>query len=173
VNKLKGVSMNKASKYFRFLLVLLITLITTNLIAGGFYISVRLNNGDKTSYAKDVLLIVKPFGCHKPNDANIWGTAEGIINGTRKSFELKFQKTGNGEFTIVKQWSDEGVWVLAINAAYNNSERSAIVEVGTNYNLVSNGNSKDEPGIKLFDKKLSKPEIETALKKQNDLNKKV
>ena len=134
----------------------------TSASAGGFHISVKKTNGESTAYAKNVMLVVQPFGCHKPTDAEITGTAEGIINGTRKTIELKFVKNNNGESTLTKQWPDEGVWVIAINASYNDAKSSALVEVGADYNLV---HSKNDDGIKTFHKKLDKSEVESSLKK--------
>lgn len=149
------------NSFFAAFLVSLFVFATAN--AGGFHISVKKTNGENTAYAKNVMLVVQPFGCHKPTDAQVTGTAEGIINGTRKTIELKFVKTGNGESTLTKQWPDEGVWVIAINASYNDAKSSALVEVGTDYNLVL---SKNDDGIKTFHKKLEKSEVETSLKKQ-------
>lgn len=153
--------------------ILIFCFISATAIAGGFHISVKKNSGESSSYAKNVLLVVQPFGCHKPTDAQITGTAEGIVNGSRKTIELKFQKNSNGESTLTKQWPDEGVWVLSIQGAYNDSESSALVELGTNYNLVAKENSSGEPEIKTFHKKLSVNEVESALKKQLSTVKKV
>lgn len=146
-----------------FFVVFLVSLfLYTSASAGGFHISVKKTNGEVTAYAKNVMLIVQPFGCHKPTDAQISGTAEGIVNGKRKSIELKFVKNNNGISTLTKQWPDEGVWVIAINASYNDAKSSALVEVGTDYNLVL---SKNDDGIKTFHKKLDKSEVESSLKK--------
>ena len=154
-----------------FFAVFLVSLfVYTSATAGGFHISVKKNNGDATAYAKNVMLVVQPFGCHKPTDAQVNGTAEGIVNGTRKTIELKFVKNSNGESTLTKQWPDEGVWVIAINASYNDALSSALVEVGTDYNLVL---SKNDDGIKTFHKKLEKSEVELSLKKHLSSAKKV
>lgn len=161
------------SKLFIFFLCTITFFLPSTAFSGGFYLSVLLNKGNNYSYSKDVVLVVKPLGCHKPADAVISGTAEGIINGSRQSFVLKFQKTDKGEFTCIKQWPDEGVWVLSINGTYNNLQSSALVEVGTNYNLVMMGSNTAEPVIKTFHKKLNKTEIESVLKKQLSKLKKI
>ncbi|QQS36077.1 MAG: hypothetical protein IPM56_17850 [Ignavibacteriales bacterium] len=141
---------------------LLSLFIYTSAFAGGFHISVKKSNGENSAYAKNVMLVVQPFGCHQPTDAEVSGTAEGIVNGTRKTIDLKFVRNDKGESTLTKQWPDEGVWVIAINASYNNAKSSALVEIGTDYNLVR---AKDDDGIKTFHKKLDKAEVESSLKK--------
>jgi hypothetical protein len=43
------------------------------------------------------------------------GTAEGIVNGARRSVPLRFEQTSRpGVYALRKQWADEGEWSLVI-----------------------------------------------------------
>lgn len=51
-----------------------------------------------------------------PTLANVSGTAEGLVNGTRKSITLHFDSTSRpGVFAVRKQWPPEGTWLLRIS----------------------------------------------------------
>src|SRR5690554_4772052 len=99
-------------------------------LAGGFQISVE--PGPDINSA----LIVKTFGCYTPSDAELTGTAEGIIRGERKTVGLNFKHSKKGIFTVAKQWPDEGVWVITIKAQYRGLISNAIVEVDSRSNAV-------------------------------------
>jgi len=134
------------------IIISLIMICSSISLAGGFEISVK-DPGNQ-----DAFLIVIPDGCHQPSNAKIYGIAEGIVDGERKSIKLQFTKNEEGVFTLPKQWSDEGVWVLVINGTYRGLKRSAIVEVGKNEKSI-NGS------VKKMNREVSSVDIETALKK--------
>ena len=114
-------------------LVLLSTLAPASL-AGGFYLEIeRPSSADPAM--KDVVLVARPYGCHKPEDAQLTATAEGIVNGKRVSVPVQFTQPSKGVFTLKKQWGADGVWVLAISAEYNKVIRSVVVELGAKGNL--------------------------------------
>jgi len=80
------------------------------------------------------------------------------LTGKRKSIKLQFTKNEEGVFTLPKQWSDEGVWVLVITGTYRGLKRSAIIEVGKNEKSI-NGS------VKKMNREVSSVDIEAALKK--------
>ena len=60
------------------------------------------------------------------------GTAEGIVNGERKSVALRFETTSRpGVYALRKQWNDGGVWslVIAVNQG-EDDQAQALVELG-------------------------------------------
>lgn len=63
-------------------IILFVLLITGIAFSGGFQLSVEPGKNKNEAW------VVKTFGCHNPSDATISGTAEGIINGERKSVSL-------------------------------------------------------------------------------------
>ncbi len=60
----------------------------------------------------------------------IEGTAEGIVNGERKSIELKFFVTQTPNAYVVGQtWPRAGTWVMAMRASCGDAKAGAIVPV--------------------------------------------
>ena len=100
--------------------------------AGGFYLSVETPGSSAEPQLKDVVLIARVTGCHQPADAKLSATAEGLVNGTRKSVPLELRSIGSGVYGIKPQWPSEGTWVLALTGAYNGMTTSALVELGPN-----------------------------------------
>src|ERR1044071_5439515 len=72
-------------------------------LAGGFQLAVEAPaSGDER--AKDAALLVRPYGCHTPADANVTATAEGIVNGRRQSIPLELTPDEKGVYAITQQW---------------------------------------------------------------------
>jgi hypothetical protein len=60
------------------------------------------------------------------------GTAEGIVNGQRRSVTLSFQKTGRpGVYALRNQWGGSGRWVLLISLGQSAEEHSVAQAVVT------------------------------------------
>ncbi len=132
--------------------------------AGGFQISVESGS------SRDEALIVKTFGCHTPSDAKLNGTAEGIVNGERKTIKLNFKHDLKGVFTVAKQWADEGVWVVTIRGKYNGITSSAIVEIDSKSNMkLAKGEVDYDLKVKIVREEVTHEEINKLL---NNLNKK-
>lgn len=102
--------------------------------AGGFQISVEAPAASTDAQMKDVVLIARTFGCFQPTDAKVSGTAEGLVNGARKSIDLDLSSIGSGVYAIKQQWPSEGRWVLALTMTgiSHNLTVSALVELGPN-----------------------------------------
>ena len=66
------------------------------------------------------------------------GTAEGLVNGQRRSMPLTITSTGQGgSMAISKTWPSEGVWVLKLGV--DGAELGAAVGVGANGEWRSSG----------------------------------
>ena len=51
-----------------------------------------------------------------PDIASLSGSAEGIVNGTRKSVSIHFDTTNRpGTFAVRKQWGAAGVWLVRVS----------------------------------------------------------
>jgi len=94
--------------------------------AGGFGISVTLPAPEVREREKDAVLVLTAAGCHGPG-ATISATAEGLVNGQRRSIKLTLTPLPSlavGEnnalnfprYAMKRQWLAEGTWVLALNA---------------------------------------------------------
>lgn len=110
----------------------LLLAISSSALAGGFQLSVETPSSPSNAQMKDVVLIARTFGCHQPADAKLSATAEGLVNGARKSVALELHSIESGVYAIKQQWPSEGTWVLALTGAYNGMTSSVLIELGTN-----------------------------------------
>jgi len=61
------------------------------------------------------LLVHAAFREGQAQLSDVSGTAEGIVNGARRSIHLRFDSTGRpGVFAVRRQWPSEGTWLLRI-----------------------------------------------------------
>jgi hypothetical protein len=69
-----------------------------------------------------------------PDISALSGTAEGLVNGARRSIALKLDATSRpGVFAVRKQWPSEGAWVLRITL----ESTTAIVALDRSDNVAS------------------------------------
>jgi hypothetical protein len=66
--------------------------------------------------ARGALLLVHAAFREGPSQlSDVSGSAEGIVNGTRRSVALRFESTGRPDvYALRRQWPTEGRWVLRI-----------------------------------------------------------
>lgn len=133
---------------------------TPQALAGGFYVSVERPAKDDTEL-KGAVLLVRAYGCHNPEDANLTASAEGIVNGKRQSIPVQLIKTSKGVFAIKQQWATNGAWVLNISGAYLGATRSLLVELGAQ-GKVQIGSDSNVLARKA-DRKFTAAEVDSAL----------
>ncbi|MEO8334839.1 MAG: hypothetical protein ABI664_07695 [bacterium] len=100
--------------------------------AGPPWISIETPVNPYDATTKDAYLIVHAFHHGTPVAFPVSGTAEGLVNGERRSVKLEFTSTSRpGAFSLKKQWGDAGLWTLVIAVHQGeNDAAQAIVEVG-------------------------------------------
>ncbi len=60
-------------------------------------------------------LVHAVFGEGQAQLSDLSGTAEGLVDGARRSITLRFDTTGRpGTFAVRRQWPTEGTWLLRI-----------------------------------------------------------
>ena len=89
--------------------------VATAAYAGGFYLAVSAPD-PADARMKGAVLVFRALGCHGPG-SGVSATAEGIVNGKRKSIALKLKPLGNDTYIANRQWPKEGRWVVAATAA--------------------------------------------------------
>ena len=102
-------------------------------LVGPPWISVEypVNPHDRTT--RDAFLVVRCFRHADPEPCALTGTAEGLVNGERRSIKLTFTETGRtGAYALTRQWQSEGVWTLVIRGA-----ATALVELGPDGQVAS------------------------------------
>ena len=73
------------------------------------------------------LLVHAAFRDGQAQLADLSGSAEGIVNGARRSVALRFDTTGRpGVFAVRRQWPTDGTWLLRIALR----QTTAIVTLG-------------------------------------------
>lgn len=81
---------------------------------------------------RQAFLVVHAFHHGTPTGFPVSGSAEGLVNGERRTVRLSFTATSRtGVYALAKQWPNEGTWTLIVTAAQGADDRvSAIVELG-------------------------------------------
>ena len=61
-------------------------------------------------------VVVRTFRCGAPSSFTVVGTAEGIVDGARKTIPLTIARASEeGVFTVARQWPAEGKWALVFS----------------------------------------------------------
>ena len=106
--------------------------IATPLVAGAPWISIELPANRINPETRGAYLVVRTYFHATPAQLVMRGTAEGLVNGVRRSVPLAFRTTSQtGVVALDKTWGDGGPWVLDVRAFNGSLEMSAVVGVGT------------------------------------------
>lgn len=100
--------------------------------AGPPWISIETPVNPYDATTRGAFLLVHAFHHGDAVAYPVSGTAEGIVNGQRKSITLTFTSTSRtGAYALRKQWGDVGVWTLVIAVKQQENDLAqALVEVG-------------------------------------------
>lgn len=88
---------------------------------------------------RGAILLVHVFHHSTPIAYPVEGTAEGIVNGERRSIKLTFTETARpAVYGVSRQWPTEGVWTLVIRMSRgDNDGATALVEMGADGEVAS------------------------------------
>lgn len=87
------------------------------------WISVEYPPSQYDRVSREALLLVHSYHHFTPVGLPVSGTAEGIVEGRRRSITLTFEPTSiAGVFALKKQWPDEGAWVLRLAVTQGTGE---------------------------------------------------
>jgi hypothetical protein len=103
------------------------------------WISIEYPPSPYDATTREAFLLVHTFHHGTPIVAPVTGKAEGIVSGERRSVSLKFGGTSRtGVYSLNKQWSSEGTWVLFITANQGpNDDVTAVVELSADGQVVA------------------------------------
>jgi len=94
--------------------------------AGPPWISIEYPINPHDQSMRGAFLLVHVFHHSTPIVYPVEGTAEGIVNGERRTIKLEFTETSRtGVYGLRRQWPTEGVWTLVIKGG-----ATAVVELG-------------------------------------------
>jgi hypothetical protein len=108
--------------------------------------------------AKSSLLVVRPGGCSDPASARITASAEGLVDGVRRSVPLKLTTLATpGVHAVPKDWPNGGFWVVNLVGTCAGKTAGAIVSVGSS-------STYHRDSVKLLAHRPTSAEIEASLK---------
>lgn len=111
-------------------LLALLAIAAAPAVAGPPWMSVELPANPFDRATRGAYLVVHTYHHDVSVPYVVAGTAEGLVNGQRRTIRLDAQPTGrNGSFAIRKNWPQDGVWVLKIGV--EDVEISTAVGVGS------------------------------------------
>jgi len=135
----------------------------TTLTAGGFHLSLEKPANADNPQTKDVVLLVRPYGCHQPEDALISATAEGFVKGRRQTIKLQIHPASKGVYAIKQQWPAEGVWLVAVRGSYLGAHSGAVLELAPGGTVKIQKAAGKDPRVKTLLRELTATDIDTGL----------
>ena len=125
--------------------------------AGGFWISIQNPSTVKDAVARNAVVLIRADGCHNPADATVTGSAEGLVNGVRRSIPLKLEPVSQpGTYAVAPQWPADGVWVLKFNGNYLGRDVGALVRLAPQ--------KFEKQSAELFQRKITAEDVDASLK---------
>jgi len=106
---------------------------------------------------KDIGFAVRGENCADVAKIQVTGTAEGMVDGARRSIPLRLVAGETaGTFAVSHDWPQQGVWVVNLTGHCGSSIASAVVPMGPNGFL--------RESSKFFPRAATAAEVESALK---------
>ena len=101
--------------------------------AGPPWISIEYPVNPHDQSMRGAFLLVHVFHHSTPIVYPVEGTAEGMVNGERRTIKLEFTETSRtGVYGLRRQWPTQGVWTLVIKDG-----ATAVVELGADGEVAS------------------------------------
>jgi hypothetical protein len=139
--------------------------------AGPPWISIEypVNPFDRTT--RGAHLLVHAYYHGTPVGYPVSGTAEGLVNGERRTITLRFETTSRtGVYALRKQWPSEGTWTLVISVTQDDHDRGgvaqALVELSPTGGVASVNVPTQQHAQGAFPRRLTAQEIESAVRTQ-------
>jgi hypothetical protein len=141
------------------------------LVAGPPWISIEypVNPFDRTT--RGAHLLVHAYYHGTPVGYPVSGTAEGMVDGERRTITLRFETTSRtGVYALRKQWPSEGTWTLVITVTQGDHDRGgvaqALVELSPTGSVASVQVPTQQHAEGRFPRRLTAGEIEEAVRAQ-------
>jgi hypothetical protein len=108
-------------------------------LAGPPWISIEYPVNPYDASMRGAFLLVHAFHHGTPVGFPIDGTAEGIVNGERRTVRLEFTETSRpGVYALKRMWPTHGVWTLVIRATQGHQDAAtAVVELAADGQIAS------------------------------------
>jgi hypothetical protein len=152
--------------------ILAATLVTGALVgiprpahAGPPWISIELPANPYERATRNAFLLVHAFHHGTPVGFPVSGTAEGIVNGERRSVILAFDETSRpGVYALRNQWGTEGEWTLVITVRQGGDDdvAQAMVQISRNTVFAVRVPTTEQDGWTI-PRRISRAEVERSL----------
>jgi hypothetical protein len=142
-----------------------LSLPATLVAKGPPWISIELPANPWDRETKDAFLVVHAFHHGTPLPLPLTGTAEGIVDGKRRSVPLTFERTSRqGAYAMKNTWGNSGRWVLVITVTQGDQDdiAQAVVKIDNGQVIGVQVPTRPNPDGN-FPRKITKQEIEAAL----------
>lgn len=156
------------TRLLRLAVVPLLLVIATPVMAGPPWITIEYPGNPYDQKVRDAFLVVHAFHHNTPVGLPVSGTAEGIVNGQRRTIALSFVPLAReGTYALKKQWPDEGRWLLALHVTQGAGEHNtatALVRLAADGSVASTvvPSKAGERGMRL-PTTVSKADVEAAV----------
>lgn len=111
--------------------VVALCMLAAPLFAGALLLQIGNPAANPEALAKHAVVVARITACHSPEKTTVTATAEGLVNGVRKTIPLKVIPLSTaGTFAVTREWPEEGVWVvkmIATNSDYKNYASGVVV----------------------------------------------
>ncbi len=110
-----------------------LAMLAAPLLAGALLLEVGNPAAYPEAVAKHAVLVARITACHSPEKTTVTATAEGMVNGARRSIPLKVISLSTpGTFAVTREWPEQGTWavkMIATNPDYKGYATSAVVPI--------------------------------------------
>src|SRR4051812_43022805 len=96
--------------------------------------SIQIGNpvAAQVPHVKMASFVFRTTGCPDQAKVMVRGTAEGLVDGARKTVPLKRISTAQtGVYVVFREWPNQGAWILNITGHCADETAAALVVVGT------------------------------------------
>jgi hypothetical protein len=117
------------------------------LLAGALVVEIGNPAENAEALSKHAVLVARTAACHSPEKTVLTATAEGVIDGQRRSIPLNLISLSSapGAFAVTHEWPSTGTWVIKIvatNPEFKSYATGAVVPF--------EGNAVIRPWVKHF-----------------------
>ena len=140
-------------------LLALPVLMGLSLLAGGLRVEVGNPAANPEARAQKAALVARIMACQSPEKTRITATAEGVVDGSRRTIPLRVVPLSvPGTFAVMREWPVEGNWavkLVAMNSEYKDYATGVLVRMEEN--------GFDWAGVKHFYHAPTPGEVDAAL----------
>jgi hypothetical protein len=113
--------------------LLAVGILAIPLLAGALLLEVANPALNAEATQNHAVLVARITACHSPGETNVAATAEGVVNGMRKSIPLKVIPLSTaGTFAVARAWPEQGKWAIklvATNPQYRDYATGVLVPI--------------------------------------------